>query len=75
VTISQAEPQLLSRWIVAAGLATSGREAKRAIEAASVKIDGKAVGEDRELAPAELDGKVVQVGRRKWARIHLGHAV
>jgi tyrosyl-tRNA synthetase len=52
------------------GLATSGREAKRAVEAGSVKLDGEPIDEDRELAPAELDGKVIQVGRRKWARIH-----
>jgi len=69
-TLAGAAPQRLSAWLYAAGLATSGREAKRAVEAGSVKIEGEPIGEDRELAPAELDGKVVQVGRRKWARIH-----
>ena len=75
VTIAEADRQPLSRWLVAAGLATSGREAKRAVEAGSVRIDGDPVGDDRELAPADLDGKVIQVGRRKWARIHSNHAV
>jgi hypothetical protein len=40
------------------------------IEGRSVKIEGEAIAEDREWAPAELDGKVIQVGRRKWARLH-----
>jgi tyrosyl-tRNA synthetase len=74
VPVHTARPQLLSRWLHEAGLATSNREAVRAIEAGSVKIEAVAVGEDRELAPAELDGKVVQVGKRKWARIHLDHS-
>jgi tyrosyl-tRNA synthetase len=65
-----AGPQLLSRWLVAAGLSTSNREAKRSITDRSVKIDGEAQGEDREWGPSELDGRVVQVGKRKWARIH-----
>jgi tyrosyl-tRNA synthetase len=75
VPIENAGPQPLSKWLHAAGLATSGREAKRAVEQGSVKIDGELAGEDRVLAPAEVDGKVLQVGRRKWARIHLDHAV
>ena len=75
VTVAADGPQLLSKWLVATGLATTGREAKRAVEAKSVKIDGEPIAEDRELAPAELHGKVVQVGKRKWARIHLDPTV
>jgi tyrosyl-tRNA synthetase len=71
VEVEDAGPRRLTRWLVAAGLATTGREAKRAVEQGSVKIDGRAIDEDRELAPAEVDGKVIQVGKRKWARIHL----
>jgi tyrosyl-tRNA synthetase len=63
-------PQLLSRWLHEAGLATSNREAKRAIADGSVRIEGEAMAADREWAPAELDGKVIQVGKRKWARLH-----
>ena len=63
-------PQLLSRWLFEVGLATSNREAKRSIEQGSVKIDGEAVAEDREWTPSDLDGKVVQVGKRKWLRLH-----
>jgi tyrosyl-tRNA synthetase len=75
VLVAATGPQPLSKWLVAAGLASTGREAKRAVEAKSVKIDGEPMGEDRELAPADLDGRVVQVGKRKWARIHLDHIV
>jgi len=71
VPVEAAGPQSISKWLVAADLATSNREAIRAIEQGSVRIDGEAVGENRELSPAEIDGKVVQVGRRKWARIRL----
>jgi tyrosyl-tRNA synthetase len=68
--LTTTEPQLLSRWLHEAELATSNREAVRSIEQGSVKIDGEAVTENREWAPDELHGKVVQVGKRKWARIH-----
>jgi len=69
-TVSAAGPQLLSRWLLDAELVTSNRQGVREIEAGSVKIEGEPVGENREYAPSELDGRVVQVGKRKWARIH-----
>jgi tyrosyl-tRNA synthetase len=75
VTLAGSHARLLSKVLVEAGVATSNREAVRAIEAGSVKIDGEVAGEDREVAPAELEGRVIQVGRRKWARIHSDHAV
>jgi tyrosyl-tRNA synthetase len=75
VTVAGNGRQRISHWLAAAGLATSNREATRAIEAGSVKIDGEAVTENRELTPAEVEGRVFQVGRRKWARIHLDHTV
>jgi tyrosyl-tRNA synthetase len=68
--LTTAGPQLLSRWLLDAELVTSNRQGVREIEAGSVKIEGEAVGENREYAPSELDGRVVQVGKRKWARIH-----
>ena len=70
VPVDATGPQLLSHWLFAAGLATTGREAKRAIADGSVKIEGVAMVENVELAPSELHGKIVQVGKRKWARIH-----
>ncbi len=66
------------RWsAVAVPLAVRGRarhlqpggEARRS-RPGSVKIEGEAITEDREYTPSDLDGKVVQVGKRKWARIH-----
>jgi tyrosyl-tRNA synthetase len=68
--LTTAGPQLLSRWLLDAELVTSNRQGVREIEAGSVKIEGEGVGENREYAPSELDGRVVQVGKRKWARIH-----
>jgi tyrosyl-tRNA synthetase len=75
VPVTANGPQMLSKWLVAAELATSNREAIRAIDQGSVKIEGEAAAENREMSPAEVDGKVIQVGRRKWARIHLDHGV
>jgi tyrosyl-tRNA synthetase len=72
VTLPASEPQRLSRWLVAAGLATSNRAAVRALESKSVRIDGD-VSDDRVLAPADIAGRVIQVGRRRWARIHVDH--
>ena len=71
VPVAANGPRPLSKWLVAAQLATSNREAVRAINDGSVKIDGEAVKENREMSPAEVDGKVIQLGRRKWARIRL----
>jgi len=75
VTLAGGHARRLSKALVEAGVATSNREAVRAIEAGSVKIDGEVAGEDREVTPAGLEGRVIQVGRRKWARIHSDHAV
>ena len=49
------------------GLAASASEAGRAIDAQSVRIDGERVGDrSLRLAPGTY---VVQVGKRRWARI------
>ncbi len=64
-------PQKLSRVLVQAGLTTSNRESIRRIEEGAVKLDGEPVTEDREFAPAELEARVLQVGKRKWARLRM----
>jgi tyrosyl-tRNA synthetase len=71
VTLPTPGARKLSKLLVEAGLASSGREAGRLIREGAVKIGGEAAPEDRELAESELDGMVVQVGKRHWARIHL----
>lgn len=58
----------LPRLLVAAGLAQGTREARRLIEQGGVSIDGARAEEpDAEVEPK--DGMVLQVGRRKFARI------
>jgi tyrosyl-tRNA synthetase len=69
--IAAGDARKLSHVLVEAGLATSKREAARQIADGAVKIDGEAVGEDREVVPADLDARVVQIGKRKWARIRV----
>jgi len=55
----------LSKALVDAGLAPSRREASRLIAQRGVKVDGETVAEDRPVTA----GAVVQVGRRRWARL------
>ena len=56
----------LSDALLAAGLVPSKREARRAIEQGSVRVDGEKCTADAPLTALEL---VVQVGKRRWARI------
>jgi tyrosyl-tRNA synthetase len=69
------ESRRVSKVLVEAGLVSSNREAVRLIGEGAVKLAGEPVTEDRELTEAELDGLVVQVGKRRWARIRLPGAV
>ena len=57
---------LLSDALLGAGLVPSKREARRAIEQGSVHVDGEKRTTDSPLAGPE---HVVQVGKRRWARI------
>jgi tyrosyl-tRNA synthetase len=60
----------LPKVLVAAGLASSNGEGRRSIEQGGVKIDGEPVGPRALEIPVErLIGRVVQVGRRKFAKI------
>lgn len=61
----------IGRLLVAAGLVQGTREGRRLVEQGGVQVDGRRVEDpDAELVPA--DGLVVQVGRRKFARIRRG---
>jgi len=53
-----------------AGFANSNSEARRLITQGAVKLDGEKVT-DVEATPELLDGQVLQVGRRRFARIRL----
>ena len=56
--------------IVDAGLASSKGEARRLIEQGGVRIDGRQVTDPQvALPPGDLAGKVLQVGKRRFARL------
>jgi tyrosyl-tRNA synthetase len=60
----------LPRVLVAAGLASSNAEAKRAVAQAGVRVDGVTVSDpDAEYPIDELIGRTIQVGRRRFAQV------
>jgi len=60
----------LPRLLVAVGLAAGTSEARRLVEQGAVRLDGQGLADpNAELRRADLQGKVVQVGRRRFARI------
>lgn len=61
----------VSRLLEMLGLTGSVREAARLVGQGGVRIDGERMDADRELDVGRLDGALVQVGRRKWARVRL----
>jgi tyrosyl-tRNA synthetase len=60
----------LPRLLQAVGMASSNSEARRLIEQSGVRLDGKLVEDpDVEFGRGELLGKILQVGRRRFARL------
>jgi len=65
-----AEPIMASKLLLHCKLVPSSSEAKRMIKQSSTSIDGvKVLDPNKEIAPA--DGMVVQVGKRKFARLKI----
>ena len=63
-----AEPIMISKLLVECKLVASGGEAKRMVKQGGVKInDEKANSPADEITPA--DGMIVQVGKRKFAKL------
>lgn len=63
----------LPRLLVAAGLAASGSEARRLVNGHAVRLDGVLLDDPLAvLTTEELDGKSLQVGKRRFARLHHG---
>ena len=65
-------------WIVdlitRAGFANTNGEARRFIKGGAVRLDGKTVTDERLFVPAsELKGGVLQVGKRRYARLVAAH--
>ncbi len=61
-------------WIIdlitLAGFAATNGEARRFVKGNAVRIDGASIADDRLSIPtADLDGKVLQVGKRRYARL------
>jgi tyrosyl-tRNA synthetase len=53
------------------GISTS--EARRAIAQGGVKLDGEALDDGRlDMAPDAVDGRVLQLGKRRFARVQVG---
>ncbi len=60
----------LPEVIRGAGMATSNSEARRLIAQGGVRLDGEPVTDpERRFTPDELRGTVLQVGRRRFARL------
>ena len=58
--------------LLAAAFAISSSEARRMIAQGGVKIDGRALDDGKlEVSAAELDDKVIQLGKRRFARVRL----
>jgi tyrosyl-tRNA synthetase len=61
-------------WIVdlikLAGFANTNGEARRFIKGGAVRLDGKIIADEKLTLPtSELEGKVLQVGKRRYARL------
>jgi tyrosyl-tRNA synthetase len=60
----------LPRLLASTGLASSNAEARRLIEQGGVRLDGEPLTDpDQELRAEQLVGRVLQVGRRRFARL------
>lgn len=72
---SAAEPQLLSKIIVAAGLSESNKDAQRVIAQGGVLVDEAKVSDPRAALDA-TSGKsyVLKVGKRRFAKITFGRS-
>lgn len=65
------------RWIVPiivkAGFAKTNSEARRLIQGGAVRINGKVVTDENvKLSDEELEGAILQVGKRRYARLKVG---
>lgn len=65
-----AEPVMVSKLLVQCGLVETGGEAKRMVKQGGVRIDDERIDDpNRLIDPA--DGMVVQVGKRKFAKLNV----
>ena len=62
------DPKYLPGVLVELGLVTSTSEGRRMLEQGAVRIDGERFS-DQEIAWNQLAGTVVQVGKRRFAKV------
>ena len=66
-----AEPVMASKLVLACRLVPSGGEAKRMIKNSAVSIDGVKISDpNAQITPK--DGMIIQVGKRRFAKIKIG---
>jgi tyrosyl-tRNA synthetase len=57
--------------LMAGAFEISSSEARRLLRQGGVKLDGETLNDDRlDVDPGELDGRVLQVGKRRFRRLH-----
>jgi tyrosyl-tRNA synthetase len=67
-------PMLLSKLLVGCGLASSNSEARRLMSQGGVRVDGEPVADSKAVIATDGgDPVLVQVGKRRFARIHFAN--
>jgi tyrosyl-tRNA synthetase len=70
VALPEAEDVWVVDLISRAGFANTNGEARRFIKGGAVRLDGETVADERLSLPvSELDGSILQVGKRRYARL------
>ncbi len=67
-----AEGLPLSVLLREVGLASSSSDARRAIQQGGVRVDGEVVRDPKAALPAPADAVLLQVGKRRFARVRRG---
>jgi tyrosyl-tRNA synthetase len=63
-------PRGIVNVIVQAGFAKTKSEARRLIRSGAVRLDGQVITDETlQIPEEELDGKILQVGKRRYARL------
>jgi len=70
VEVAAGEEVWIVDLITRAGFANTNGEARRFIKGGAVRLGGEVIGDERLVVGAEdLDGRVLQVGKRRYARL------
>ena len=70
VAVGPGEEVWIVDLITRAGFAKTNGEARRFVRGGAVRLDGEVVGDEKLTVPGvDLDGSVLQVGKRRYARL------